>query len=106
MAPLSVHDLKAKLDRKEQLTVLDVRGVDEWNGGHIGAQLNVYVGPLEQSLSRVPREKPVAVLCSVGNRSGLGASILLRAGYPKVYNVLGSMTAWRAAGFRVSTETT
>ena len=103
---LSVHDLKDKLDRKEPLTVLDVRGGDEWNRGHIDGSLNVYVGHLEQSLSRVPRDKPVAVLCSVGNRAGLGASILLRAGYPKVYNVLGSMTAWRAAGFRVSTETT
>ena len=39
-----------------------------------------------------------AVICHVGHRSGLGASILPRAGYQEVFNVLGSMKAWSATG--------
>lgn len=39
-----------------------------------------------------------------GYHAGLGASILLRAGYPSVYNVLGSVKAWVAAGFPVITD--
>ncbi len=44
-----------------------------------------------------------AVIYHVGHRSGLGASILPRAGYQEVFNVLGSMKAWSAAGFPVTT---
>jgi glyoxylase-like metal-dependent hydrolase (beta-lactamase superfamily II) len=37
-------------------------------------------------------------------RAGLGASTLLRAGFAKVYNVLGSVKAWIAAGFPTTTD--
>ncbi len=101
---LSVHQLKSMLDRGEELLVLDTRGQDEWDSGHIRDALHIYVGHLEQRLAEVPRDKPVAVICNVGHRAGLGASILLRAGYPRVYNVLGSVKAWVAAGFPITTD--
>ena len=101
---LSVHQLKDKIDRGEELLVLDTRGQDEWDSGHIKGALHIYVGHLEQRLAEVPRGKPVAVICNVGHRAGLGASILLRAGYKKVYNVLGSVKAWVAAGFPTTTD--
>jgi hydroxyacylglutathione hydrolase len=103
---LSVHELKGMLDRGEELLVLDTRGQDEWDSGHIAGSLHVYVGYLEQRLGEVPNDKPIAVICNVGHRAGLGASILLRAGYPSVYNVLGSVKAWVAAGFPVTIDET
>jgi hydroxyacylglutathione hydrolase len=99
---LSVHQLKGMLDRDEELTVLDTRGEEEWRSGHIEGALHIYVGHLEQRLTEVPRDKPVAVYCETGHRAGLSASILLRAGYSKVYNVPGSVTAWLAAGYPIS----
>jgi hydroxyacylglutathione hydrolase len=101
---LSVHQLKGMLDRGEELLVLDTREQDEWESGHLAGALNIYVGHLEQRLAEVPKGKPIAVICNVGHRAGLGASILLRAGYPSVYNVLGSAKAWVAAGFPVTTH--
>jgi len=101
---LSVHQLKDKIDRREELIVLDTRGQGEWDSGHIKGALHIYVGHLEQRLVEVPKDKPVAVICNVGHRAGLGASILLRANYPEVYNVLGSVKAWIAAGFPVTTD--
>lgn len=101
---LSVHQLKDRLDRGGDLLVLDTRGQDEWDLGHIKGALHIYVGHLEQRLAEVPRDKPVAVICNVGHRAGLGASILLRAGYQEVYNVLGSVKAWVAAGFPTTTD--
>lgn len=96
---LSVHQLKNKLDRKEDLIVLDARDQKEWDSGHIRGALHIYVGHVAERLEEIPRDIPVAVMCSVGHRAGIAASILLRAGYPRVYNVLGSATAWRHAGF-------
>ncbi len=104
MGLLSVHQLKSMMDKREPLTVLDTRGQEEWDSGHIEGAIHVYVGHLEQRLSEVPRDKPVAVYCKTGHRAGLSASILLRAGYPKVYNVPGSVTAWVAAGFPISRD--
>jgi hydroxyacylglutathione hydrolase len=101
---LSVHQLKGMLDRGEELLVLDTRGEEEWDSGHIAGALHIYVGYLEQRIREVPRDRPIAVICNVGHRAGLGASILLRAGYPNVHNVLGSVKAWVAAGFPVTTE--
>lgn len=101
---LSVQELRNKLDRGERLLVLDVRDDEEWASGHIAGAVHLYVGHLEKQIAEVPRDKPVAVVCSVGHRAGLGASILLRAGFPQVYNVLGGVTAWRAAGFPLVTD--
>jgi hydroxyacylglutathione hydrolase len=101
---LSVHQLKGMLDRGEELVVLDTRGQDEWDSGHIAGSVHIYVGYLEQRLGEVPKGKGIAVICNVGHRAGLGASILLRADYPRVYNVLGSVKAWVAAGFPVTTD--
>jgi hydroxyacylglutathione hydrolase len=101
---LSVHHLKDKLDRGEELVVLDTRGQDEWDTGHIKEALHIYVGHLEARLAEVPEDKPVAVICNVGHRAGLGASILLRAGLSPVYNVLGSVKAWVAAGYPVTKD--
>jgi hydroxyacylglutathione hydrolase len=101
---LSVHELKKRIDRGEDLVVLDTRGQEEWDSGHIRSSVHVYVGHVEQRLAEIPRDKPVAVLCSVGHRAGIAASVLLRSGYQRVFTVLGSVTAWRNAGYPLTTE--
>jgi hydroxyacylglutathione hydrolase len=101
---ISVHELKAGLDQNEDIFVLDVRSREERQSGFIAGSRHIFVGYLERRLSEVPRDKQVAVLCSVGNRASLGASILVRAGYPRVSNVLGGMTAWNAARYPVVKE--
>jgi hydroxyacylglutathione hydrolase len=101
---LSVHELKAKIDRGEELTVVDDREEDEWDEGHIKGARHIYVGHLRERMEDIPKDKPVAMICNVGHRAGLGASILLREGCTEVYSVLGSMTAWEAAGYPLSKE--
>jgi len=47
----------------------------------------------------------INIVCNVGHRASLAASILLRAGYPNVCcDVLGSTTAWRASKFPMTRE--
>jgi len=96
---LTVQELKKRLDRGDNLVVLDVRRKDEWNNGHIEGALHIYVGHLEERLNEVPVDQAIAVICNVGHRASLGASILCREGHQEVYNVLGSMTAWENAGY-------
>jgi len=96
---LTVQELKKRLDGGNNLVVLDVRRKDEWNNGHISGALHIYVGHLEERLNEVPVNQAIAVICNVGHRASLGASILYRERQQEVYNVLGSMTAWENAGY-------
>jgi hydroxyacylglutathione hydrolase len=47
-------------------------------------------------LEGMDRERPVAVHCKSGYRSSIGTSLLLRAGFKTVLNVVGGFDAWQA----------
>lgn len=95
----TVSGLYEKLKEKKDMFLLDVREKEEYAAGHIPGAVNIYVGELEKRLDEVPSDRPVVSICSVGNRGGLGASILKRHGYPEVYNLLGGTTAWKKKGY-------
>jgi hydroxyacylglutathione hydrolase len=99
---ISVQTLAEQLNRpaNDRPFVLDVRTDGEWKSGHIDGATHVQVGALPNELSKVPKERPVAVLCGSGYRSTIAASLLMRAGYRNIINVLGGMTAWNSAGVR------
>ncbi len=99
---LTVQELKARLDSRDDLIVLDVRSEEEWSEGRIEGALHIYAGHLEEQLNEISVDQPIAVICSVGNRASLGASILRRASRRQVYTVLGSMMAWQKAGYKVT----
>ncbi len=67
--------------------VLDVRGEDEFARGHVEGALNIPYAELLGRLSELPRDRPIATLCSGGKRSGLAASILQREGFEQVIHV-------------------
>lgn len=89
------------------LQVLDVRGKDEWDEGHIEqAFMMPYTSLVPQltipaQMDKLPFEKKqrIAVTCASGKRSSTAISIMRREGYTNLYNVTGGMTAWKSAGF-------
>ncbi len=85
--------------------ILDVRDENEWKQGHIRGALHIYVGQIQRRLDEISHDRPITIVCNVGHRASLAASILLRAGYPNVCcDVLGSMTAWHISKFPVIME--
>jgi hydroxyacylglutathione hydrolase len=100
---ISVQELDARLRAvgSDHPFVLDVRTESEWNGGHIDGALHVHGGVLKDRYAEVPKDRPVVVVCGTGYRGSIAASFLKSQGYENVSNVLGGMTAWKAAGFPV-----
>jgi len=98
---LSVHELQEKIVAGEKLFLLDVRTQDEWEKGYIAGSRRIYVGLLEKHLQEVPTRSPVVIICKSGNRSSLAASILLRDGRKNIFNLLGGITAWQNAGYKI-----
>jgi len=97
----SVRQLKERLD-KENPFILDVRDIKNWRaGGHIPGAHHLYIGELPHHLDEIPRNEPIVVYCDAGYKGSLAASILSIHQYHNITNVLGGMTAWKRAGFRI-----
>jgi hydroxyacylglutathione hydrolase len=80
--------------RQRGAFVLDVRTDSEYAGGHIPGARHLFAGELSDRLAELDREEPIYVICGSGYRSSVAASVLRRAGFPKVVNVVGGMNAW------------
>jgi hydroxyacylglutathione hydrolase len=96
---MSAMELRGKLGGGEVL-LLDVRDPPEWvEDGYIEGATRLFFADLPEKADSLPNDKPIAVTCSVGNRSSIASSILERKGYRNIINVLGGMTAWANLGY-------
>jgi hydroxyacylglutathione hydrolase len=99
VSQVSVQKLKNMIQSEEDIFILDVRRENEWIEGRIKGSKRIYLGLLEKKTDELPRHVPIVVVCKTGNRSSFGTSILLRAGFERVYNCLGGIEAWTKSGF-------
>ena len=93
---LTVQQLRARL-QENGLQVLDVRREGEWQAGHLAAANWWPLDKFSAELPQVEKGAPVAVHCKSGYRSMIACSLLKRAGYENVSNVIGGFDAWREA---------
>ncbi|MBQ4615644.1 MAG: rhodanese-like domain-containing protein [Mailhella sp.] len=63
------------------LTILDVRTLGEFRGGHAPNALHIPLSELEDRLSEIP-EGPVLIVCRSGRRARLASDILIENGRP------------------------
>jgi rhodanese-related sulfurtransferase len=74
--------------------LLDVRRDDEVRHAAIPGSLHIPMHELRGRLGDVPREKPVVVLCHLGERSLHVTRFLIAAGMNDVYNLEGGIDAY------------
>ena len=99
---VSVAELRRMLEEREDLQVLDVRRVAEFNAGHAPRATNTPLSPrLREEAARLDTERPLAVSCAGGYRSSAATSLLRPFGFRHLYNVEGGTGAWVAAGYPV-----
>ncbi|RMH61687.1 MAG: rhodanese-like domain-containing protein [Calditrichaeota bacterium] len=91
-------EVKALLDKKADVVLLDVRTPEEFDGplGHIDNAILIPVQELEKRVDELKpyKDKQIIVYCRSGNRSRFGTKILLNHGY-KAVNMTGGMKGWR-----------
>jgi hydroxyacylglutathione hydrolase len=102
---ITAEELHSQLQARA-VQVLDVRRQPEWDAGHLeGATWwpldNFKVAPPE-----IDRDGPLAVHCKSGYRSMIASSLLERAGFHHVLNVVGGFDAWQQAKLPVVTAIT
>jgi uncharacterized membrane protein YdjX (TVP38/TMEM64 family)/rhodanese-related sulfurtransferase len=103
---IEISDLAPRLDGREDVAVIDVRGPDEFSGplGHIANARNV---PLPEFPRRVAElgsltETPVVLVCKTDKRSASAAAVLDEAGFRDVSVLRGGMVRWNEAGLPVA----
>ncbi len=89
---------------REDAIVVDVREPAEYAGGHIPNSRHI---PLSQIGKRLPelekfKGRAVIVNCASGNRSSSACIALRQAGFDKVYNLSGGISAWDQAGLPIT----
>jgi hydroxyacylglutathione hydrolase len=101
---MTVSELKDRLGRDEVM-LLDVREPHEWiEDGYVEGAKLIPFADLPEKTAALPKDKITAVTCSVGNRTSIALSLLERAGFTGLYNVLGGMTAWTNLGYPTKKE--
>jgi len=96
IAQISVGELNARL-QAGKLQVLDVRREPEWDAGHIEGATWWPLDNFRVSPPEIDHDAPIAVHCKGGYRSLIASSLLQRAGFRDVVNVVGGFDAWQAA---------
>lgn len=97
---ITIEELKERMDKGEQLNLIDVREEYEFDEFNIGATL-IPLGELPDRLEEIEawKEQEILIHCRSGARSGRAKEYLTSEGYTNVRNVLGGMLAWQEAGY-------
>ncbi len=94
----------ASAPSSDAYTLLDVRRIDEYRSKRLRGALHIYVGDLPERLDDVPRNGTITTFCGSGRRAMIAASLLKRAGFERVENNLGSMSAASSAGLQMESD--
>src|ERR1700722_11658518 len=94
---VSIDDVQAKIDRREQFLLVDVREESEYAQDHLPGAIHLGKGVIERDIEeREPKlDSPVVLYCGGGYRSALAADNLQKMGYTNVLSMDGGIRGWR-----------
>ena len=101
---ITADQLRERL-RSGDVQVLDVRRAPEWDAGHIEGATWWPLDNFRVSPPEIDHEASIAVHCKSGYRSMIASSLLQRAGFHRVLNVVGGFDAWQQAKLPYVSET-
>lgn len=83
--------------------VVDVRETWEFESGHVPMAHHIPLNSVPDSLSEIPKDQQVFVICQSGGRSMTAANYLEAQGF-NVVSVAGGTGSWISSGKTVSFE--
>src|SRR5215510_461702 len=97
---VTVDEVKNRVERGENWTLLDVREREEYREGHLADALSLPRGFLEIRIEEAVPDKstPIIAYCAGGVRSLIAARTLKEMGYENVVSMSGGYTAWKNGG--------
>ena len=93
MADMTVEELKQRLDKGDDLFVLDVREPHEYQICNLGGHL-IPLNDLPKRVSELDSSREIVVHCKMGGRSAKAVDFLKQSGFSRVHNLAGGINAW------------
>lgn len=90
---MTVEELKSRLDRGEEIFILDVREPQEYALCNLGGHL-IPQGELPNRIRELDPSRDIVVHCRTGIRSAQASELLRQMGFKKVRNLAGGIDAW------------
>jgi len=91
---ITVQELKRRLDAKEKFVLLDVREKFEYDICRIPGSKLIPLGELPSRMSELDSADDIVLQCKTGGRSAKALKLLREAGFDKLNNLDGGITAW------------
>ena len=85
-----VHVSEVRELVESKACIIDVRGRDEFEMGHLLGAVNIPLGELRQRISEIPNDRPVYLHCRTSQRSYNAVMALKGRGFDNVINISGS----------------
>ena len=98
-----IHEVKSKLENKEEFFLFDVREDREWIQGHIKDAEHLGKGIIERDIGSmvVDKTKLIVLYCQGGFRSALAGENLKKMGYENVLSMKGGYSDWLNHNFPI-----
>jgi sulfur-carrier protein adenylyltransferase/sulfurtransferase len=93
ISEITPRDLKKRLDRGDDLFILDVREPHEYQICNIKGQL-IPLGELTRRVHELDSSREIVALCRSGKRSADAVRFLKQSGFRKIWNLKGGILAW------------
>ncbi len=90
---ITVEELKHRMEAGEDIFVLDVREPHEYQICNLGGYL-IPLGDLPKRVHELDSSREIVAHCNMGGRSAKAVDFLRQAGFTKVKNLQGGITAW------------
>ena len=102
----TVDDIKARMDRNEKFTLVDVREESEYAKDHLPGAIHLGKGVIERDVEgKVPDlNTPMVLYCGGGFRSALAADNLQKMGYTNVISMDGGIRDWRNKAYPLTKD--
>src|SRR5947207_10728659 len=91
---LTSLELKARLDRGDKVTIVDVREPNELQINRIQGSLHIPLGDIPKRYNELDPDSEYVMQCKSGVRSGKAADFLRSVGFKRVLNLKGGILGW------------
>jgi adenylyltransferase/sulfurtransferase len=95
MEEITATQLKERLDRGDDLQIIDVREPNEYETARLEGSKLIPLGQVVNRMGEIDASRETVVHCKLGGRSAQAIEALTRAGFAgQLMNLKGGITAW------------
>ncbi|MCH1627265.1 rhodanese-like domain-containing protein [Ferdinandcohnia quinoae] len=93
---LSEKDVKERMKKSKNITLIDVRQPNEFRASHIKGAVNIPLSQIKRKKTNIPVEREIILYCQTGIRSKQAAKVIKRR-YKEIpiAHLKGGLYAWK-----------